>query len=494
MESHNNTSIDPLAGLTRDEREVFGRVSRRGFMGATAGATLSALVGREPRLQASQARPTTATADAVIVLWMAGGMAQTETFDPKRYTPFEPGVPVEKVLSTFPSIPTAVDNIKFTKGLEQIGSVIDKGTVIRTFTAADLGFILHSRHQYHWHTGYIPPQPMAMPHIGAVISKTLGPRNPDVPAFIAIGQTVEGAGEIGTLKAFHTAGFLGTEHGPFLIIDPKDAASAVRPPKELGEERFRSRRQLLEKLLAQEPVYQYGGDFQRESLVRSLDGADRLLRSPSAKAFDLSLEPKKNFDAYNTGRFGQGCLLARRLVEAGARYVEVTSEYIPFVYWDTHEHGHERAEDMKKLIDAPIAQLIRDLDERGLLDRTLVILASEFGRDAMTEGKVGKEVKDQAINIPPVMTEIRHYGMHRHFTAAGSILMFGGGIKRGYVHGRTAEERPCTTLEKPMPVEDLHATIYHALGIPADTAYVNEKRPVYVTKDGKGKVHGELFA
>ena len=89
MESHNNTSIDPLAGLTRDEREVFARVSRRGFMGATAGATLSALVGREPRLQASQARPTTATADAVIVLWMAGGMAQTETFDPKRYTPDE---------------------------------------------------------------------------------------------------------------------------------------------------------------------------------------------------------------------------------------------------------------------------------------------------------------------------------------------------------------------------------------------------------------------
>ena len=266
MESHNNTSIDPLARLTREEREVFARVSRRGFMGATAGATLSALVGREPRLQASQARPATGTADAVIVLWMAGGMAQTETFDPKRYTPFEPGVPVEKVLSTFPSIPTAVDNIKFTKGLEQIGSVIDKGTVIRTFTAADLGFILHSRHQYHWHTGYIPPQPMAMPHIGAVISKTLGPKNPDVPAFIAIGQTVEGAGEIGTLKAFHTAGFLGTEHGPFLIIDPKDAASAVRPPKELGDERFRSRRQLLEKLLAQEPVYQHGGDFQRESL------------------------------------------------------------------------------------------------------------------------------------------------------------------------------------------------------------------------------------
>ena len=105
---------------------------------------------------------------------------------------------------------------------------------------------------------------------------------------------------------------------------------------------------------------------------------------------------------------------------------------------------------MKKLIDAPVAQLIRDLDERGLLDRTLVVLASEFGRDAMTEGKVGKEVKDQAINIPDVMTEPRHYGMHRHFTAAGSMLMFGGGIKKGFVYGKTADERPCTTIENPV--------------------------------------------
>ena len=481
--------------MTREERRIYRALTtRRGFLGATAAATLGALAGREPHLVRAQPPAPKATADAVIVLWMAGGMAQTETFDPKRYTPFAPGVAVRDVLSTFPAIDTAVDHIKFTQGLEQIGSVMDRGAVIRSFVAADLGFILHSRHQYHWHTGYIPPQAMAMPHIGAVISKTLGPRHPDVPAFIAIGQTVEGAGEIATLKAFHTSGFLGSDHGPFLIVDPQDAASAVRPPKELGEARFNSRRQLLQKLLANEPVYRYGGDFQRESLVKALDSADRLLQSPSAKAFDLSQEPKASFDAYNTGRFGQGCLLARRLVEAGARFVEVTSEYIPFVYWDTHENGHQRVVDMKKLIDAPVAQLIRDLDERGLLERTLVILASEFGRDAVTEGKAGKEVRDQAINIPDVMTEPRHYGMHRHFTAAGSILMFGGGVKKGFVYGRTAAERPCTTIEKPLPIEDLHATIYHALGIPPDTSYLAEKRPVFVTKDGIGKPALGLFA
>ncbi len=477
--------------MTTEERFVNTRVSRRGFMGITAGATLAALIGREPQLV--HAAGSKATADAVIVLWMAGGMAQTETFDPKRYTPFEPGVRTEKVLSTFPSIDTAVDNIKFSQGLERIGRVIDRGAVIRTFQGADLGFILHSRHQYHWHTGYVPPQTVAMPHLGAVIAKTLGPKNSTVPAFVAIGQDLEIGAESPAVKAFHTAGFLGSEYGPFLITDPQYAASAVRPPVELGAARFGSRRRLYQQLLSEEPVYQYAGDFQRESLVRSLDAADRLLTSPSAKAFDLSLEPRQSFDIYNTGRFGQGCLLARRLIEAGARYVEVTTEYIPFRFWDTHESGHDRAVGMKLQIDAPVAQLILDLEQRGLLNRTLVVLASEFGRDAITEGKVGKEVKDQA-NTPDVMQLPKHYGMHRHFTAAGSVLMFGGGIKRGFVYGKTADERPCTTIENPVPVEDLHATIYHALGIPPTQSFVVEKRPVYVTKDGKGQAVKELFS
>jgi uncharacterized protein (DUF1501 family) len=477
--------------MTREEKQIVSRINRRGFIGATAAATLAALAGREPQV-VSAAAPA-ATADSVIVLWMAGGMAQTETFDPKRYTPFEPGVRTERVLSTFPAIDTAVDGIKFSQGLERVARVIDRGAVIRTFQGADLGFILHSRHQYHWHTGYIPPQSLAMPHLGAVVAKLLGPKNPTMPAFIGIGQDLEIGAESAALKSFHTAGFLGSEFGPFLITDPQDAASAVRPPAELGDARFHSRRRLYEQLLAAEPVHQYGGDFQRESLLRSLDAADRLLNSPSAKAFDLSLEPKKSYDAYNTGRFGQGCLLARRLVEAGARYVEVTSEYIPFRFWDSHENGHERAAAMKQQIDAPVAQLILDLEERGLLNRTLVVLASEFGRDAITEGKVGKEVKDQS-QTPDVMTLPKHYGMHRHFTAAGSVLLFGGGVRKGMLYGKTADERPCTTIENPVPVEDLHATIYHVLGIPPTQSFVVEKRPVYVTKDGLGKPIQRLFA
>ena len=132
-----------------------------------------------------------------------------------------------------------------------------------------------------------------MPHIGAVVAKTLGPRNTTVPPFIGIGQNLEIGAESPALKSFHTAGFLGTEYGPFLGRTPQDAASAVRPPADLGDARFRSRRKLYEALLAQEPIYQQSGNFQRESMIRSLDAADRLLTSPSAKAFDLSLEPKE---------------------------------------------------------------------------------------------------------------------------------------------------------------------------------------------------------
>src|SRR5579871_5378706 len=131
---------------------------------------------------------------------------------------------------------------------------------------------------------------------------------------------------------------------------------------------------------------------------------------------------------------------------------------------------------MKTEIDAPVAQLILDLEERGLLNRTLVVLASEFGRDLITEGKVGKTVKNQ-VDVPDVMTQPKNYGMHRHFTGAGSVLLFGGGIKKGLLYGTTADERPCKAVEKSVVIEDLHATIYHALGIAPNLSYEIEKRP-----------------
>jgi hypothetical protein len=193
------------------------------------------------------------------------------------------------------------------------------------------------------------------------------------------------------------------------------------------------------------------------------------------------------------GRFGLGCLLARRLVEAGARFIEVTTEYIPFLNWDTHENGHTRTAEMKRQIDAPVAQLVRDLEARGLLARTLVVLASEFSRDLLVEGKPDRRVKDQ-VEIPDRITEPKHYGMHRHFTDAGCVLLFGGGVRRGHLHGETSDERPCGALRDRVVIEDLHATIFRTLGIPPTLAYEIEQRPFYVTRDGQGRPIESLLA
>ncbi len=473
------------------EQEIFRGLGRRDFMRATLTGALAALTVGAARLIAAPAIP--AKADTVIVLFMAGGMAQTETFDPKRKTAFVPGLRGDQVLSTFDSIDTSVDNIKISEGLERIAKIMDRGALIRSHRVGDLGAILHTKHQYHWHTGYTPPQPLAVPHMGAMIARTLGPREPDVPPFINIGQNLELGAESDAVKAFHTAGFLGTEFGPFLVDDPADATARVRPPAGYTGDRFARRYEAYKQLLANNPVLKYGSGFQQDSLMKSVESAHRLLASPAAKAFDLSLEPKKSYDTYNTGKFGLGCLLARRLVEAGARFIEVSSEYIPFRFWDTHENGHTRALGMKQSVDRPVSQLILDLEARGMLDRTLVVMASEFGRDFLTEGKPGKEVKQQVFQ-PDQITEPKHYGMHRHFTEAGSVLMFGGGIKKGCLYGKTADERPCRIVENPVTIDDLHATIYTALGIAPDTMYEVEMRPFYVTKDGKGRAVTELFA
>jgi len=470
-------------------------LSRRHFLRSLTGAALTTLAAGAPRLRADEAsQQPKPTADRCILLWMAGGMAAPETFDPKRYTPFEVGVPSDKILCTFPAIDTAVDSIKISQGLEHVAKVMDRGTLIRSHVVADLGHILHSRHQYHWHTGYVPPQTVACPHIGSWVARVRGPNNQAIPPFINIGQRLEGVGESEELKAFTTGGFFGSEYGPFNLPFPTDAAAAVRPPRGMTPERFETRRKKYEELLKRSPVGDLAGDYHHESMLRALENAHRLLSSKERDAFDLTKEPKDNYDKYNTGRFGLGCLLARRLTEAGARFIELTTEYVPFLHWDTHENGHETVKRLKGEIDRPIAQLILDLEQRGLLDRTLVVLATEFSRDMMIEGIPGSNARDQSRAKTDVMQKPIHYGLHRHFTGSGSVLLFGGGMKKGFLYGETAPERPLVTTKDPVRIPDLHATVFTALGISPKTAFDIEKRPFYATEDGKGQAVGALFA
>jgi len=472
--------------------------TRRTFLKAMAASSAATLALPEPKrlfaeeTAATQEHPA-ATADSCILLWMAGGMAAPETFDPKRYLPFEVGTPVEKIISTFPAIDTALDDVQISVGLENIAQILDRGTLIRSHVQPDLGNILHSRHQYHWHTGYVPPQTVAAPHIGAWMAKVLGPNNPVIPPFINIGQRLEGVGESEELKAFTTGGFFGSEFGPFNLPVPDDAARAVRPPKSMEAARFKERYRAYQKLVEESRKAGHVSEFQQESMLRSIENAHRLLNSKHRDAFDLTKEPEESAGRYSDSNFGRGCLLARRLVESGARFIEVTTEYVPFLHWDTHENGHETAERMKREIDRPVAQLILDLEQRGLLDRTLVVLASEFSRDMIIEGVPGSTARDQSRAKADVLGEMKHYGLHRHFTGGSSVLMFGGGVKRGLLYGETAAERPCVATKTPVTITDLHATIFKAMGISPRTAFEVERRPFYATQDGKGQPVTELF-
>lgn len=472
------------------------KIARRELLKKLGLASIATLGLPAPRLWSADedVEQPKAKADSCILIWLAGGMAAPETFDPKRYLPFEKGLDVEKILSTFPAIDTSVDQIQISEGLERTAQIMDRGTLIRSATQPDLGSILHSRHQYHWHTGYVPPITVAAPHLGAWMAKVLGPKNEVIPPFINIGQRLEGVGEKEELKAFTTAGFFGSEFGPMNLAFPENAVRSVLPPEGMQPGRFANRYRHYQKLIDQNPNRDWISDYQQESMLRAMDSAHRLLQSKERHAFDLSLEPKEIRETYDTGRFGQGCLLARRLVEAGARFVEVTTEYIPFYHWDTHENGHTTAKRMKSEIDRPISQLILDLEERGLLDRTLVIVASEFSRDMMIEGVPGSSAVDQSRAKTDRLQEMKHYGLHRHFTGGTSVAMFGGGVKKGYLYGRTADERPLLAVENPISVEDLHATIYTAMGISPKTAFDVEKRPFYATKDGLGKPVMDIFA
>src|SRR5687768_3800462 len=243
--------------------------ARRLFLQRLAAASAAALMTGEPRLLAAEeageklVHPP-AKADSCIVLWMAGGMAAPDTFDPKKYVPFEVGLPVGKVESCFPTIDTVVDPIKITEGLENIAQVMDRATLVRTHVLPDLGSILHSRHQYHWHTGYVPPQTVACPHIGAWMARVLGPLNPVIPPFINIGQRLEGVGEQEELKAFTTAGFFGSEFGPLNLPYPEEAAQSVRPPKGMESTRFARRYDTYRKLVEKSPRAEYLSDYQQE--------------------------------------------------------------------------------------------------------------------------------------------------------------------------------------------------------------------------------------
>ena len=177
--------------------------------------------------------------------------------------------------------------------------------------------------------------------------------------------------------------------------------------------------------------------------------------------------------------------------------MQVEYQYSPFNGFDMHENGQPRMVAMKQQIDRPIARLIRELDERGLLERTLVVVMTEFGRTVANQPAAGTEAfgfAERATGEDLIIENEKMYGFHGHFSSCNSMLFFGGGFKKGFAYGKTADRHPMLPTENAVKLEDVHTTIYKALGIGADTHFVTEERPFYVTKDGKGKAIDALLS
>jgi hypothetical protein len=489
-------------------------MNRRQFIQAgiatTAGAAVAPFARAEERKPPPLLPPR---ADAIIYIWLPGGIAQTDTWDPKAFTPFRAGMKGSELLGTCPSIPTKADGIVLGEGLESIASVMDKGAIVRSLISDTKFGAIHLKAQYYANTGYLFPAGVKVPSLGAVVGRTLGRRHDDVPPYIYIGRDIDTSDEEKLfISEYIGPGFYGVRHAPFMIPDPAKGVATLNAIAGMQPERLDRRQAYLRAITGlAEPELREANRV--KDYVQVMEDARAMMDSPVKRAFDMAREESpETLAAYQSqvsptevqdrtyyygNRFGNGLLLARRLVERGARFVQVEYQYGPFKGFDMHENGRSRMIEMKRQIDRPIAQLVRDLDDRGLLDRTLVVIATEFGRTIAARPAAGTEpdgFAERHTGDDLVLENERMYGFHGHFSSANCMLLFGGGIRKGLAYGRTADRHPMVPVEQPVRLIDLHATIYRLLGIPADMWYETEGRPFYATKDGKGQVIETLIA
>lgn len=496
-------------------------MKRRAFLKAGVGAGLAAsalprvLAGTQPEPAPGRKPPEKIEprADSVIFIWLPGGMAQTDLWDPKGHTPYRAGMKGSELLGTCESIPTAADGVKIGAGLEEMAGVMDKGAVLRSLSNDVMFGAIHLKAQYYMMTGYLFPAGVKAPSIGAVIARARGRRDERIPPYIYIGRDIDTSDDEKLfISEYIGPGFYGINNAPFMIPDAQRGMATLSAAAGMDIGRL-DRRQSLFRGLSSLSDQALKDSTKAQEYLKVMDDARAMMDSPVKRAFDYAEEESPETLAayepriaanevmdqtyYYGRRFGHGLLLARRLVEAGARFVQVEYQYGPFKGFDMHENGRDRMVEMKKQIDRPIAQLIRDLAQRGLLDRTLVVIATEFGRTIASQPAAGTEpdgASERHTGEKLVIENEKMYGFHGHFSSCSSMVFFGGGFKRGIAYGKTAPRHPMVAVEDPVKLIDAHATIYHAMGIPADTAVVTEGRPFYVTKDGKGRAVPGLLA
>jgi hypothetical protein len=381
-----------------------------------------------------------AKAKSVINIFLPGGMAHQESWDPKIHAPIEYRGPLG-------SVQTSIPGVHFSENLSMTAKIADKLTIVRSMTHGEAA---HERGTHNMMTGYKPSPAVVYPSFGSVVSHELGVRN-NIPPYICIpNQPTEFAG----------TGYLSKMYSGFSInADPANNGYKVQDlsfPAGVDLERFNVRRSMLD------AVNSHFGSNDDDKLKASdsfYQKAYSLIGSESARsAFDIDKESAKVRDTYGRNSAGQRFLLARRLVEAGTRFVTVT-----YGGWDMHDNITNGMRNQLPNFDRAYSALINDLDERGMLDETLVIVTSEFGRTPKINATAGRD----------------------HWPSVYSIALAGGGVKRGYIHG-ASDAQGAQPDSQPLTVENLSATIYTLLGIdPEKRLMTQDARPVSIVYNGQ---------
>jgi hypothetical protein len=437
-------------------RRLFSPFSRRDFLGMGAASALGvSFSGWLPRLAAAAEATAAKQGKSCILLWMSGGPTQTDTFDLK---------PGHANGGPFKEIATAADGVRISEHLPGLAKQMKDLAIIRSLTTTEGEHGLATQLML---TGYQPRQEaVKYPTLGSLISKEVGRDDNDLPNYISLSTMRLG-----------DAGFLGPNYSPLTVSGQSDdpntranlALEDLAPPPGKNPEALKSQFG-IQRFMQQNFAAKYAGNSTKAHTA-SYAKAMRMIETQARKAFELEQEKAELRDAYGRNRFGQGCLLARRLVERGVAFVEVTLSGTPnnVAGWDTHANNFEQVRQLSEVLDPAWSTLMSDLRDRGLLENTLVLWMGEFGRTPKINENAGRD----------------------HYPNAWSVVLGGAGIKGGQVVGSTnagGEE----VKDRPVKTADLYATILASLGIDPSTENVSpEGRPIAIVDKG-GKPIQEL--
>lgn len=383
-------------------------------------------------------------AEHVVFIWLGGGMSQIDTFDPKprgnsKASPKLAG-------AEYDTVDTVVPGVQFCEHLHRSAKLADRMTAIRT-----VNHHLIDEHAFGTnfvHTGRPISGSTTYPSIGSIVSHVRGAANPDVPAYMLIGYP----------NVTRGPGFLGPKAGYVYLVDTESGPAGFSRPADVTPLRVDRRRQLLQPLTDRVP-----NDSLLSQYRTAQDEALRLAGPDFMRHFRLQDEPDDLRTAYG-GEFGQRCLLARRLVQAGVRFIEVSHNlnFINGTGWDTHNEGQQNQHLLIKELDIALSTLITDLEQQGILDKTLIAIGTEFGRPAEYDGRGGRG----------------------HQGSCFSLVLAGGGLKHQGAYGVT-DAMSKNVVENPVSIPDFHATIHAALDVDPAQELLDGSRPIPITDQGK---------